>query len=182
MFGDGGGAVEKATWDACRADFAFDGALIDLLAPGAGDTEWEAFWAALRAWPFGVRAFRDGEPIPLPESATWAFAERKVASVMVSVLSGTVTANCHFFDGDLQLDIDPREVVTEVAFESVLSVMRFVAAAVRLPVLAVAEGGTPAYAFLRVSPDSQAVFLRAGSVRHAKPLSWPTDLTENENP
>ena len=161
--------MEAATWDACRADFAFDGALIDLLAPGTGDAEWEAFWVALRGGPFGLRAFRDGEPIPLPESAAWAFAEREVASVMVSVLSGTVTANCHFFGGDLELDIDPREVVGPAAFESVLAVMSFVAMAVGLPVVAAAEGGFPAYVFLRVSPDGQAAFLRAGSVRQAEP-------------
>lgn len=44
--------MEAATWDTCWADFAFDGALIDLLAPGTGDAEWEAFWSALRAGPF----------------------------------------------------------------------------------------------------------------------------------
>jgi hypothetical protein len=165
--------VEAATWDTCRADFAFDGALIDLLVPGTGDAEWEAFWAALRAGPFPLRALRDGEPIPLPASAAWVFAEREVASVMVSVLSGTVTANCHFFGGDLELDIDPREVATEAAFESVLAVMRFVATTVRRPVVAVAEGGTPAYAFLRVSPDGQAEFLRMGYVWHSEPIYGP---------
>jgi hypothetical protein len=157
-----------ATWDNCRADFAFDGALVDLLAPGTGPGEWEAFWSALRAGPFALRAFRDGEPIPLPESAAWVFAERETASVMVSVASGTVTANCHFFGGDLELDIDPREVTSAAAFASVLAVMRFVAAAVRLPVFAASEGGTPASAFLRVSPAGEAVFLPAGSVRAAE--------------
>jgi hypothetical protein len=161
--------MEPATWDALRADFAFDGALIDLLAPGTGDAEWEAFWSALRVGPFELRAFRDGDPISLPDSAAWVFAEREVASVMVSVSFGTVTANCHFFGGDLELDIDPREVVTDAAFQSVLAIMRFVAASVRLPMVAVAEGSTPEYAFLRVSPDGQAAFLRAGSVRHAEP-------------
>ncbi len=135
--------METATWDACRADFASDGPLVDLLAPGTGPAQWEAFWFALRAGPFGLSAFRDGEPIPLPESAAWVFAERQVASVMVSVLSGTVTANCHFFGGDLELDIDPREVTSEAAFESVLAVMRFIAAAVQLPVFAGPEGGRP---------------------------------------
>jgi hypothetical protein len=157
--------MEKATWDTCRADFVFDGSLVDLLVPGTGLAEWEAFWSALRAGPFGMRAFREGEAIPLPESAGWVFAEREIAPVMVSVLAGSITANCHFFGGDLKLDIDPREVVAESAFESVLAVMRFVAAAVRLPVFAAAEGGTAAYGFLRVSPDGQAVFLPAGSVR-----------------
>lgn len=155
--------MEPAIWDTCQADFAFDGALIDLVVPGTGPAEWETFWSALRAGPFRLRAFRDGEPIALPESVGWMFAEREVASVMVSVLAGSITANCHFFGGDIKLDIDPREVVGNSEFESVLAIMRFVAAAVRLPVFAVAEGGTPAYAFLRVPPDAQADFLPAGS-------------------
>ena len=169
--------MEAATWDNCRADFAFDGAMIDLIAPGTGGAEWEAFWAELRAGPFALQAFRDGEPIPLPESAAWAFAEREVASVLVSVLSGPVTANCFFFGGDLELDIDPREVTSAAAFESVLAVMRLVAAGVRLPVFAVAEGGTPAGAFLQVSPDGRAAFLRAGSARHAEPGGEAEDVT-----
>ena len=86
---------------------------------------------------------------------------------MVSVIADTVTANCHFFGGDLELDIDPREVLSESAFESVLDIMRFIAAAVSLPILAVVEGGSPEYAFVRVSPDCQAEFLPAGSVGRA---------------
>ena len=164
-----GSRVEAACWANCRADFAFDGALVDLLAPGTGPGEWEAFWTALLAGPFGLQAFREGEPVPRPESAAWFFAEGEAAPVMVSVLAGPITANCHFFGGDLKLDIDPREVGSEAAFESVLAVMRLVAAAVRKPVFAGAEGGRPEYAFIRVSPDGRAVFLKAGSVRHGEP-------------
>jgi hypothetical protein len=157
--------MEVATWDICRDDFDFDGALIDLLVPDGGPSIWETFWSALRAGPFGLKAFRDGEPIPLPDSAAWVFAEREVASIMVSVVAGTVIANCHFFGGDLEIDIDPREVVSEAAFESVLAIMRFVTAAVQLPVFAVAEGGTPAFAFLKVSPNGLSTYMPAGSIR-----------------
>ena len=156
--------MDAATWVNCRADFAFDGALVDLLVPGTDPADWEFFWAALRASPFKLRVFRESESIPLPESAAWVFAERQAASVMASVLVGVVTANCHFFGDNVELDIDPREVVNETAFESVLELMRFVAAAVRRPVYAVAEGGTLAFAFLRVSADGQAAFLPSGSV------------------
>ncbi len=156
--------MEPATWANCRADFAFDGALVDLRVPGTGPAEWEAFWAALREGPFKLRAFRDGEPIGLPESISWVFAEQEIAWVGVSVLAGTVTANCYFHGGDLELDVDPREITSDSAFESVLTVMRFIAAAIRLPVLAGTEGFTPPYAFIRVTPDGQAEFLRAGSI------------------
>ncbi|MCE9532458.1 MAG: hypothetical protein K8T89_15260 [Planctomycetes bacterium] len=124
---------------------------------------------ALRDGPFTLRAFRDGEPITLPESVAWVFAEQNVASVWVSVVSGTVTAICHFYGGDAELlDIDPREVVNEAEFESVLAIMRYVVAAVGLPVVAVGEGVSPANAFLRVSPDGQAAYLRAGPMSHTK--------------
>ena len=148
--------VEAATWESCRADFAFDGAMIELLVTGTGDEEWEAFWMAIRAGPFGLRAFRGRRADPAARvCGVGVFAERQVASVMVSVQSSTVTANCHFFGGDLELDIDSREIVNEAAFESVLAIMRFIATAVRLPVLAIVEGGAPAYAIMRVSPDGR---------------------------
>lgn len=161
--------MELATWENCRADFASDGALIDILVPGTGPSEWGAFWAALRVGPFELQAFRDGEPIPLPESAAWALAERDVATIMVSVVAGPLTANCHFFGGDLELDIDPREVVSEPAFESVLAIMKFTAIAVGLRVFAVIEGGSPENAFLQVSPVGQVEYLPVGSVRRVSP-------------
>lgn len=151
--------MQPATWKNCRRDLAFDGALVDLLVPGTGPAEWEAFWKALRSGPFERRAFRDGAPIPLSETAAWFFAACEDGTAWVSVLSGTITANCQFFGGDLKLDVDPREVTGEAAFESVLVVMRFLAAALGLPVFATSEGGTARHAFIRVSPDGRAEFL-----------------------
>jgi hypothetical protein len=88
---------------------------------------------------------------------------------MACVLSGTLSANLHFFDSDLKFYIDCDEVVSGEAFESVLAIMRFLAAALGLSVLAVVEGNSPQDAFLRMSPDGQAVFLPSGSVRPAEP-------------
>lgn len=146
-------ALETATWENCRNHFVLERALIDLRVPGTKDPEWEVFWAALRAGPFELHAFRDGESIPLPESAEWVFIERERASVMVTVRAGTVTANCHFFGGDLELDVYPPEINTEAAFASVLAIMRFVASAVGLAMFAMTEGGSLEEAFLRVTPD-----------------------------
>jgi hypothetical protein len=159
--------MEPATWETCRADFAFDGALIDLQVPNSGQAEWDMFWSALRVGPFKLFGYRDGEPHQLPETLAEILVECEVAAVMVSVQSGGITANVHFgfAGGELELDIDPREVVNESAFEAVLAVMKFVAAAVRLAVYATAEGGSVLYAFLRVTPDGQAVLLPEGSVR-----------------
>jgi hypothetical protein len=164
--------MEPATWKNCRAEFAYDrsqGAFIDLVAPGTGPAEWEAFWSALRACPFEVLAYREHEPIPLPESAAWMFAEQEVASVYLCIVADGVTANIsHFSHSEIRMHIDPREVLEDSAFESVLSIMRFVAAAVRLPVVVHTEGGSAEYAFLRVTPDGQAEYLPARSARRAR--------------
>jgi hypothetical protein len=167
--------MEPATWKNCRAEFAYDrsqGAFNDLVAPGTGPAEWEAFWSALGAGPFEVQAYRDGEPIPLPESARWVFSHREEASYSLSISAGNVSAGCTFNEYDLKLHIDPRGVVGESEFESVLAIMRFVAAAVRLPVFAVTEGGSAEHAFVRVTPDGQAEFLPRRSVRPGCARLW----------
>ncbi len=151
--------MEEASWANCQSEFAFDGSLVDLIVIGTEPAHWESFWTALRSGPFGLQAYRDGESIPLPATAEWAFVEREVASVTVQVMAGTVNIKCHFFGGELELDLDPREVVGERAFDSVLALMRLVAASVGLPILATSEGGGAEYGFLRVSPDGRAVFL-----------------------
>jgi hypothetical protein len=151
--------MEEASWVNCQPEFAIDGSLVDLIAPGTGPAQWESFWSALRSGPYDLQAYRDGEPVPLPETAASAIAERAVASVTVQVMAGTVNINCHFFGGDLELDIDRREIVSEQNFNSVLALMRFVAASVDLPILATPEGGGVEYAFLRVSSDGRAVLI-----------------------
>jgi hypothetical protein len=163
--------VKAATWADCRADFAFDGALVDLVVPGTGPAEWESFWSALRAGPFPLQAFRDGQPSSLPETAAAAFAEQETASVVVSVLAGPITGNCLFFGGDLKLDIDPREVTGEAAFTAVVELMRLVARAVGRPVFAASEGFGQAGAFLSVSPDGEATYLPPRRGRFARWLA-----------
>jgi hypothetical protein len=151
--------METASWKNCRAEFVFDGGLIDLLVPGTGAREWESFWTALLSGPFEIQGCRDSLPWPLPQTLAEVSAECQVACIMVSVCSGAVTVNCHFFGpGDLELDIDPRQVVDEAAYQSVLAVMRFVASSVGLPVFATPEGGSAEYAFLRVSPDGETAY------------------------
>jgi hypothetical protein len=157
--------MTTATWSKCSADFVFDGAWVDLIAVGTDLREWELFIAALRSGPFSLQCYRDGETIPVPTSASWALAETSVATVCLSVQAGEVVARCHFFEGDLELDIDPREVVNEAAFESLLDLMRFVANAVGRPVIAAPEGGGLEEAFLCVDPNGEALSLKARGVR-----------------
>src|SRR5688572_13714389 len=96
--------AEAATWTNCSPYFVFDGAWVDLIAVGTDLSEWESFVTELRSGPFTLECYRDGEAIPIPASACWALAERSVADVFMTVRAGVVSANCHFFGGDLELD------------------------------------------------------------------------------
>ena len=151
--------MATATWANCQADFIFDGALIDLIVPGTNREDWETFWAALRTGPFSLHAYRDDKPISLPESVAWIMSERKLASIMVAIQVGSISVHCHFFGGDLELDIDPREIKDQVGFEFLLTIMRFVADILKKQVFAVPEGGDPEHSFLEVSPDGDCQFI-----------------------
>lgn len=158
--------MHPATWENCRSEFESEadaGALVDLIVPGTGAAEWELFWSALRSAPFGFRMYRDGEEIPLPDSASWALAEIQVASVMVSIAVHSITVNCHFFGGDLELDVAPREITNEAAYGAVLEVMRHIAHSLQMPMLATPEGAGVKRAFLKVLPDGRAFYLPLSS-------------------
>jgi hypothetical protein len=151
--------MESVTWDRCRNDFVFDGALIDILVLDADEVAWESFLTSLKSGPFEIACYRDGEQITTPESVAWVMKEREQASLMLSVLVDGLTANCHFFGGsEIELDIDPQDVANEAAFEAVLKLMRFVAHATALVVVATPEGSGRKGAFLTVQPDGEVAY------------------------
>ncbi len=171
--------MEPATWDNCRADF--DREFVDLLVPDTDPAAWQAFWTALRSGPFEVQVSRAlWESIPPPKSVAWIFDTQELDGSMTLAFlhAGPVSPFCCFNfaggDGDHpKLHVACEEVVSAEAFESVLAVMRFLAGALALPVLAVAELLGPEDAFIRVSADGQAEFLPSGSGRPANPWADP---------
>lgn len=151
--------MKTTTWELWQSE-DFAGAFVDLIVPEAGPIEWEMFWQALRIGPFRLQTFRDGEPVALPESTSWFVSEREIASVYVSAMSDTVQMNCFYLDVGWDLDFDPREIVNEMSFKTMLNMMRFVAAAVAAPVFAVPEGDTDTqFALIQISPDGEVTFL-----------------------
>lgn len=152
--------TQPATWEKCRREFEQkDSGLIDLIVPGTSEVDLVSFWNAIRLAPFGLQTFRDGIALEIPETNEWVFQERMVASVMARIKAGKASINCHFFGGDLELDVEPREVCDEVEFESMLCVMRVITHALNRPMYAVPEGASLSDAFLRVMPDGTCEYL-----------------------
>ncbi|HEX8911345.1 MAG TPA: hypothetical protein VF796_03220 [Humisphaera sp.] len=142
--------------------------LTHLVAPRTCGRDWETFLETMRAGPFRVGArFTGGGPAPLPTSAAAAFEAFESSPVYLTIECGSVVAHCHFFEpsAEVRLDIDPREVTDASRLESVLALMRHVAAALGRPVRATPESYGPRedferYDFLEVSPDGEAAMLR----------------------
>jgi len=151
-----------ATFANCSNKLTPDGALIDLIAASTTSRHWAALWIKLRDGPFATRTSRDGLPIPLPSSAGAAAADSASASLQVSILAGSIVANCHAFEGDIEFDVDPRQIQSSSSFDDLLMLMRFLAVTTGLSISAAPEGGGLARAFLCVAPDGSSVFTSAG--------------------
>jgi len=133
-------------------DFAWDGALREVLVPGATAADWTRFIAWITS---GVRPFRFGtaeQAMALPDIfAEIATFQRQVIPTL-TIDPGGLHLNCHVFAAEtIVLDFDPRDVVSA---ESVATLSAFVAELGRLlgkPVFVIPEN-MPDHPFWRYNP------------------------------
>jgi hypothetical protein len=163
-------SLPAATFEYCRNDLAFDGALIDVLVPGADTRHCELFWTSLLSMHGAVAVTRDGVSVAVPKTWSEGCVEAQDAAVTASIKVGALTVNCHFFGGELELDVDPREVNSEQAFEDLIGLMRLVSSSTGLKTLATPEGGRSEHAFICVLPDGSAMFIPPREVPPNKSL------------
>jgi hypothetical protein len=162
--------LPAATFEYCRNDVAFDGALIDVLVPGVDTRQCELFWTSLLSLHGAITVTRDGESVAVPKTWLEGSAEAQDAAVTASIKMGALTVNCHFFDGELELDVDPREVNSEQAFEDLIGLMRLASSSTGLKALATPEGGRSEHAFICVLPDGSAMYIPSRAVPPNKSL------------
>ena len=100
--------------------FHQDGSLRDIYIQNVNVEHWERFFDFVRSSCFELRYFRDGEAAQLPPSAAHILADKSCAHNLTIDVGG-VGICCHFFIADeIELDIDPREVTSLSAVDSVL--------------------------------------------------------------
>ena len=112
------------TWEDCREAFKEDGSLRDIYVKGASVADWERLFRFLVDGEFNLSYTRDAKPANLPSHAAQILQDRSSShNLMISI--GNLTPNCHFFtEEEIELDIDPHEVHSQLELDLILSFMR----------------------------------------------------------
>src|SRR5690349_16829342 len=123
--------MQFLVWDAVRDELAFDGSLLDIFVLGTDMAGWQRMLDGLRAARYDLSYFRAGETAELPTIAEEAFPVEGECDRMLSVRFCGMLANCHFFvPGEIEFDIDPRELIGQPQLDGVFAFMRFLAESV----------------------------------------------------
>lgn len=104
-------------WHDVEAEFEWDGSLLDLYVPEADIGTWQRALDILRASPYPLSYTVDNGEVALPAEVKAIFSKRLEANTMLSIDVQGIRINCHFFDeGEIEFDIDPREINNETQF------------------------------------------------------------------
>ena len=122
-----------------------DGTLRDVYVYGAGPKDWDTLLAV--AQDHEHQYFVDGTATPVPE-ADAIFQDRE-HSHLLCIEVERVKIHSHFFSpGEIELDIDPKEVAGPSQHNAVLQFLEHLATATRKDLLITAEN-SPELVFLR---------------------------------
>ncbi len=111
-------------WDGAKALFAWDGRWRDLYVLDTTLAEWQQFMQFLASSPYHWAFFVDDQPQALPQDVAWAFQHRDAQRMLLTVDVHGIVLHCHFFwDGEIELDLDPRAVHNEQTLRHLLEFM-----------------------------------------------------------
>src|SRR5258708_5008408 len=107
--------MDKA-WKKCQRHFAENhGLLPDIYVHGTTIEHWQTLYEILGV-NYRLEYFVDNESEPLPGRVDEVFATREIANPELYFRVGGVLVACHFFTREeIEFDIDPAEVTSEVA-------------------------------------------------------------------
>ena len=132
-----------------------DGSLRDVYLLQTSLADWEAFLALASTYQCD-HSFH-GEPCPVP-AAEEIFGALGGSNHLLSISLGGVTANCHFFaEGEIELDIEPREVRGPEEHSRVMRFVEQLSSATGKPALIAPENGAD-IPFLSFNPASGTWF------------------------
>ena len=122
-------------WEEYKIEFSHDGSLRDIYILDAEMSDWQHFIEFLKAGHYPVRFSLNGEQIDLPEKSAVIFQKRDVIIPLLTIDVDGLTVNCHFFqDNEIEMDIDPREVTSELKAHILFEFMQKIAEAIGKPI------------------------------------------------
>ena len=128
-----------------------DGSLRDAYVFGAEPKDWSVLVSLAISGKWRYSADGVAGPLPAPECI---FANREV-SHLLQMKAGAASINCHFFvPTEIELDIDPKEVVDEATHGAVLSFLESLSFGTGKGITITAEN-SPESALLTFNPSSR---------------------------
>ena len=144
-------------WEAVRKEFEFDGSWRDIYVFQTEMSDWQHMLNAVQQSKYQVEYFCDGQLTEFSFDVVDAFPLEGECARLLSVTFEKVLANCHFFcSGEIEFDIDPREVKGQTELDALFDFMRMLADAVGKEVVLTPENFRDAIIF-RIRPGHQKV-------------------------
>ena len=138
----------------CEPAFHTDGSLRDVYVPGTSEADWNVFLNHAAAWECAY--FVDGVAREVPKSAALVFDGTDTAKLLKILLDGA-SVNCHFFClEEIELDVDPKEITTEAAFDALVEYLLGLGRALGKR-LVLTEENSPSSVWLAYDPDKDAL-------------------------
>jgi hypothetical protein len=145
-------AMNRPAFDQPRDLWEHDGSLRDIYIVGVSPEDWAFLFQT--AADYGCRYSYQGQEMPLP-SAAQIFSDRDGVHLL-TIIVGSATVNCHFFvPEEIELDIDPREVIDAADHSEVLEFMEALAMETMKVISLTAENSQDA-PYLSFNPASRS--------------------------
>ena len=115
-------------WEQVCTEFEVDGSLRDIYILQTDTHVWQRVIEVIRSEGYRLEFFCDDKPMPFPAEVNTVFRLRESSSCLLKIYVATIQLNCHFFgDGEIEFDLDPREIMGQVQLELLFHFMRLLA-------------------------------------------------------
>jgi hypothetical protein len=103
----------------CKEAFEWDGSLRDIYIHDTTLNDWQIFIDLIRHGRYNFSFVTGDNSSSLPDNVQGVFNQQETSLLSISI--NGMMANCHFFGiEEIELDIDPREVVSEENFRDLM--------------------------------------------------------------
>lgn len=149
-------------WESARSEFAWEGSWRDICVRDVDLPAWRSAVEALGRRNPHSRFTLDGVEQQIPFDLNHLFAAGAEGRALWSVVVAEVTLNCHFFaEGEIEFDLDPREVRGQEQLDGVIRFMRTLASATARPTLMTPEN-MHEVPFIIVVPSGDTEYVSSG--------------------
>ncbi|MFC5183483.1 hypothetical protein [Actinomadura harenae] len=130
-------------WENVRHLFEPDGSLLDAYVFDTTVADWQNFVDLVRSAGWWFSYSEDGHAARLPERVEEVLARRSEMGVLLQVRPASeVLVNVHFFtEGEIEVDLDPRELRGQEQLNAVCAFLRVVSRRLGKPMVLTPENG-----------------------------------------